>query len=190
MKALHLLLAMSMMFGNYPALAASGEPTAPPRANQARADDHQVHDPTITKIDSQIATLRSERARVKLTGPVVTTSVGGGVATVGVIVLAIGAVIDGEKFCVRGDSRSQKECEEEPGINAKGAIAGGAIVAAIGLGSFIGGLIWLNRRMDQRRAIDKQILELRQDKKSFLDMVDYGFDFRGDRRMLTTRFKF
>jgi hypothetical protein len=62
--------------------------------------------------------------------------------------------------------------------------------AGVGVIMVIAGAASISKRKSQRRAIDKQILDLKKEKQSALDSVDYGFDFRDGRRMVTLRLEF
>jgi hypothetical protein len=194
MKLARLLLAALLVLGDSQTLAEGGELSTAPHPSSATyfldtdlaspfyANANGSSDETVSQLDDQIAALTEERRRVRLTGPIIVTSIGG-VLTVGGAVTAGAAAA----ACSQASSDRFTSCDQD----ARDAfIIAGSVIAGAGVIMVIAGAASIASRKNQRRAIDGQILDLEKRRQSILDSVDYGFDFRGGKRMVTMRLDF
>ena len=138
--------------------------------------------PEAAQLDARIRALTEKQRRISLGGPIVATSVGGGMVILGGTVAAAAAI-----SCHDAENSSNKKCNHSA---ADGLIIAGAAVAGVGVVTAIAGAVTLVRRRNERRAIGREILDTRHNKESLLKSVGYHLDVTGGREMLTMRVEF
>lgn len=132
----------------------------------ARAQDGD-QERALSRLDSQIARLTAKRRRLTLDGPVIVTTIAGSAAVVGGVVAGVSAATSYEPLLFLG-----------------------SIVAGVGVVGAATGGTWIYLRKGHQADLDREILELKEERESILDGVDYGFDFRAGRRVMTMRIEF
>ena len=125
----------------------------------------------VSRLDYQIARLSAERRRTNLNGPVILTAIAGSVAVVGGIAIGVSAAA---------------ASDFDQGV----LIPAASIVAGVGLVGTVAGGTWIYLRRGQQDDLDREILELKEERKSILDRVEYGFDLRNGRRVATVHVEF
>jgi len=138
------------------------EPAAPPRvAPIEQSGGWSGADREL--IEQQIDDLEDKRdEKYSLGGPIATTAVGGGLTVTGLFITLYGAV-----FSAAGSASSAYGGSSSLERTGHTLIVGGLSLATVGAGFVIGGLVWLNGRLEKRKPYNDQIDEL----ENYLDLA-------------------
>jgi hypothetical protein len=141
-------------------------------------------------VEARLADLKAERKRHGLVGPIILTAGGFGAAAVFGLT-AIAAAADSGDDCYDFDDDDFSSSCSNLDDDDDGLVVTSSVLAVIGAGVGVGGLIWLLRRSKARKANDPEIesLKLRQEQLR-MQGVSYSFavDPVGGRLILRGRF--
>jgi hypothetical protein len=123
-------------------------------------------DPRLAVVDARIAEIDRERSAIRLTGPVIVSSIGAGILVGGVV--GVAAV---KKRCDDAKDDPSEDCDEDEADTLKLALG---IVAGIGgVMTLVGGISIISRT-GARSRLDKEKDNLRNEPGTLIDTLASG----------------
>jgi len=129
----------------------------------------------LVAVETRLAELRLQRPG--LGGPIALIAAGGGVAFFGAYVAMVAWLVDEtDDGVVCSSYRGDGDYHCERAEHNRGLARGMALLSLTGLGTAIGGLVWMSNRLKARRALKPEIDALKARRNYLLRGVRYGLN--------------